>query len=399
VGKSPGQNPELSKRKVAEYRAEIQKIKGEMLALREKYPELVASFGKLLDPEEKEKKETGGEEKPKPPDPKGPFINAVYDAGLWLDGSHPDVTLMEFRPGQPVDMPVYHRGSSSTPGREIVPRHFLSVLSKGEAEPFRRGSGRLDLAERIFTDGAPLAARVIVNRVWGWHFDKHLVATPSDLGDRGEKPTHPELLDDLASRFIRNGWSLKWLHREIMLSAAYRQSSKPRPEAEEKDAGNQWIWRMNPRRMDIEAYRDTLLNAVGLLNLKMYGPSTELEAPDNYRRSVYAKIPRGAMPELMRMFDFPTPFQTSPARIPTVTPLQQLFVMNSPMVEKLADTLAKSVEAEPDMAAKVRAIYRKALARDPSGEEINVALTYLNTAPLPRFAQLLLGTNEEIFWP
>ena len=119
-----------------------------------------------------------------------------------------------------------------------MPRHFLTVLSKNPNETFKRGSGRLELAEKILTDAAPLSARVIVNRVWGWHFGKHLVGSPSDFGDRGEKPSHPELLDDLTARFIANGWSLKWLHREIMLSATYRQSSKPRTEANAIDEEN-----------------------------------------------------------------------------------------------------------------------------------------------------------------
>jgi len=400
VEKNPGLNPDAAAKKVQEYRAEMEKIRGEMAFLKESYPDLAESFGKLLTPEPKQqaKKDDEPAQKEKPPDPNAPFINAVYDAGLWLDGSHPDVTLMEFRAGKPHNLPVYLRGNATTPG-EIVPRRFLTVLSKNSAETFQKGSGRLELAEKIVTDAAPLAARVIVNRVWGWHFDKHLVGTPSDFGDRGDKPSHSELLDDLAARFIANGWSLKWLHREIMLSATYRQSSKPRGDAEEKDPANQLLWRMNPRRLDIEAYRDSLLQAASLLNLEMFGPSLDLEAADNTRRSVYGKIVRGPTNELIRLFDFPTPFQTSPARIQTITPLQQLFVMNSPFLEKLSAALAKSVENEPDCAAKIRGLYRKALSRDPSGAEMDLGLTYINRAPLQRFAQILLATNEKIFWP
>jgi len=118
------------------------------------------------------------------------------------------------------------------------------VLSKTDPA-FHNGSGRLELADRIFSDAAPLAARVIVNRIWAWHFGKPLVATPSDFGAQGEKPTHPELLDDLAARFIANHWSLKWLHREIMLSATYQQASRQRPEAVKLDPGNRLIWRMS----------------------------------------------------------------------------------------------------------------------------------------------------------
>src|SRR5208282_5962699 len=112
---------------------------------------------------------------------------------------------------------------------------------------------------------------------WAWHFGKPLVGTPSDFGSQGEKPSHPELLDDLAARFMANGWSFKWLHREIMLSAAYRQASRPRPEAEAVDPANSMIWRMNRRRMDIEAFRDSILRATGSLQETMYGPSRDLD--------------------------------------------------------------------------------------------------------------------------
>jgi hypothetical protein len=155
-------------------------------------------------------------------DPNAPFRNAVYDAGLWIDESEPDLSFMDYKPGIPRDLPVFRGGNLMTPG-EPVPRGFLAVLAKRSPD-FTNGSGRLELVDRIFTDAAPLSARVIVNRVWGWHFDKPLVDTPSDFGAQADQPTHPELLDDLAARFIAHGWSLKWLHREIMLSATYRQT-------------------------------------------------------------------------------------------------------------------------------------------------------------------------------
>jgi hypothetical protein len=152
------------------------------------------------------------------------------------------------------------------------------------------------------------------------------------------------LLDDLAARFIANGWSLKWLHREIMLSAVYRQSSRPRADAAAIDATNQWLWRMNPRRLDAESYRDSLLQAAGLLNLEMYGPSLDLDALDNTRRTVYGRINRGRTSDILRLYDFPNPFQHSPARAMTITPLQELFVLNSPFMKQLSEALAKSME-------------------------------------------------------
>jgi hypothetical protein len=279
----------------------------------------------------------------------------------------------------------------------VAPRHFLTVLSKGDST-FHEGSGRRELADDIFGDGAPLAARVIVNRVWGWHFGKPLAATASDFGVQGERPTHPELLDDLAARFIAHGWSLKWLNREIMLSAVYRQSSQPRSDAETIDPGNTLLWRMNPRRMDVEAFRDSLLRAAGQLSDQMGGPSMDLDNAANTRRTVYGKISRTRLNNLLRQYDFPDPMQTASGRDLTTTSLQQLFLMNSPFIHNLAGTLAKSVDGESDTAAKVRALYRKILSRDPSAKELDLATTYLNEASLHQYAQVLLATNEEIFW-
>lgn len=140
---------------------------------------------------------------------------------------------------------------------------LLRLAPKKGDTTFKQGSGRLEFADDIFVQGGPLAARLIVNRVWGWHFGKPLVATESDFGVQGDKPTHPELLDDLAARFVANGMSFKWLHREIMLSATYRQSSHPRVEGVASDPTNSLLWRMNPRRLDIEAFRDNLTASVG----------------------------------------------------------------------------------------------------------------------------------------
>jgi hypothetical protein len=326
-----------------------------------------------------------------------PFVNAVYDAALYVDGKDPYLTDMDYRPGQARDLPVFLHGNVATPG-EPSPRGFLSVLSQGPDNRFRNGSGRLELGEKIFSDAAPLAARVIVNRVWGWHFARPLVGTPSDFGAQGDKPSHPELLDDLAARFIAHGWSLKWLHREIMLSAAYQQSSKPRPDGEKADQANALLWRMNPRRLDIEAYRDSILKAAGTLNQTMYGPSTDLDAAGNTRRTVYAKVSRGHLNTILRLYDFPDAMQTSPGRDLTTTPLQQLVVLNSPFLQQQALALAGAVDKESDAVAMVRSLYRKVFARDPSPSEVDLALSYLAQATLAQYAQALLSTNEEIAW-
>ena len=195
----------------------------------------------------------------------------MFEAAQYVDASDPSYTYLVYKPGEARDMPVFKAGNYAAPG-EIVPRGFPAVLAKGDTR-FKQGSGRLELAERIFSDTPGLAARVIVNRAWGWHFGRPLVATPSDFGTQGDKPTHPELLDDLAARFIEHGWSLKWLSKEIMLSAVYQQSSNPREDGLKADEANALLWRQNPRRLDAEAYRDTLVRSAGMLNEEMGGLS------------------------------------------------------------------------------------------------------------------------------
>ena len=323
----------------------------------------------------------------------------MYDAGVWFNDSEPDLTFFDAKPGVPRDLPLFKGGNLNTPG-DPSPRGFPLVLAKNAAE-FHNGSGRLELGDKMFTDAAPLTARVIVNRVWGWHFDKHLVGTPSDFGVQGVPPTHPELLEDLSARFIANGWSLKWLHREMMLSATYRQSSHPRADAVEADPANQWLWRMNPRRMDIEAYRDSLLQVSGKLDLKMFGPSEDIDT--GTRRTVYAALSRGrSSADVMKLYDAPMPMQHIPMRYLTINPQQALFVMNSGFVQGLASELAKAVGAKPTPEDKIRALYRRIFARDADPEEVALGVKYLEAAPsdnLARYAQALLSTNEMIFWP
>jgi hypothetical protein len=264
---------------------------------------------------------------------------------------------------------------------------------------FRLGSGRLELAEKVFSDAAPLTARVIVNRLWAWHMGKPLVGTPSDFGVQGEKPTHPELLDDLAGRFMQHGWSLKWLHREIVTSATYRQSSRPLEAGTQVDASNALLWRMNPRRLDIEAYRDTLLRLSGRLDDTMYGPSDDLQSPRNARRTVYGRVSRGRTNSLLKNYDFPDAMQSAGGRDLTITPLQQLFVMNSEFMHEAAAELAAAVANEPESAARLQALFRKVLGRDATPHELDLGLSFLKNGSLEQYAQVLLATNEVIFWP
>ena len=332
-----------------------------------------------------------------------PLTHAVVDCGVWIDGSTPTVTWIDLRPGQPRDLPVFIRGNVANTG-DIVPRRFLTVLSKGAPEPFRQGSGRLELADKIVNDAAPLTARVWVNRVWGWHFGQHLVSTPSDFGAQGQRPTHPVLLDDLAARFVQNGWSLKWLHREIMLSAAYRQASRQIETAAKADPANRWLWRYAPRRLDIESWRDAVLQVSGELNLAMGGPSEPVDTECEARRTVYSEISRGRPHAIFQLYDYPDATQHTPQRQITTTPLQQLFVLNSAWFNYQAKSLAQRVYHIKNAREKIRAIYQHTLLRNPTTQELGQAMIFLQSReaalgypPWPEYTQALLSTNEFIY--
>jgi hypothetical protein len=417
----PGSKPEQAARQVKKFRAELASLQAEIDGMAKRYP-AIAAYMKTVPypgeraPREARPKETDARPLPadlvpnaerqatarragrpeKKIDPRAPFLNSVYDAGVWWDDSEPDLTFFNAKPGMPRDLPLYRGGNLSTP-TDPAPRGFPLVLARTPAD-FSRGSGRLELAEKIVTDAAPLSARVIVNRVWGWHFDKHLVGTPSDFGVQGLAPTHPELLEDLSARFVANGWSLKWLHREIMLSATYRQSSQPRAEAMDVDPTNQLLWRMNPRRMDIEAYRDSILRISGKLVPTMYGPSEDIETGS--RRTLYTNMSRARSgSDVLKLYDVPQPMAHVPMRHLTINPLQALFVMNSPFIRQQAAALAATVEARATPEDRIRALYRKVFARDAKPQELTLGVAYLETAGVPQYAQALLSANEVIFWP
>jgi mono/diheme cytochrome c family protein len=292
-------------------------------------------------------------------------------------------------PREPV---VFRRGSPTNPG-ERVPRRLPLVLAGKERKPFSKGSGRLELARAIAAPKNPLTARVMVNRIWMHHFGKGLVTTPGDFGLRADPPSHPGLLDWLADEFVRSGWSLKHLHRLIVTSAAYRQSSVDRPDCRAIDPENVLVWRMNRRHLDLEALRDSLLAVAGQLDATIGGPSVkDALTPQARRRTLYSWVDRLNVPGLFRTFDFPTPDVSSPKRDATLVPQQALFLMNSPLALRAASGLAKR-------AVDVRRMYRICLGRDPDGEEVRLAEMFVgarkgDVAPL---AQALLLSNEFVF--
>lgn len=335
----------------------------------------------------------------------GPIATGVRDAGLWINGDDPAWTLLDFRPGQPRDLPIFVRGNPSNPGR-LVPRRFLEVLSPQGSEPFQHGSGRRELADAIIHDSASLAARVIVNRVWGWHFDRPLVTTPSNFGQLGDAPSHPELLDDLASRFIESGWSLKWLHREIVLSATWRQASRSPNDFHDRDPDNRSLWRMNRRRLEAEAWRDAVLATSRELDATMLGPSTSLDDAKFRRRTVYGIVSRQKPPDLFRLFDFPDAKRHTENRLPTTTPLQQLFLLNSPFLQQQAETTTRSVldEQPPSNEEIARNLFHRILLRGPTTDELTEAIRLVRNeaGEVSRegwsyLAHSLLATNEFLY--
>ncbi len=248
-------------------------------------------------------------------------------------------------PGSPY---VFVRGNPGNHGPE-VPRRFLALLSGPDRKPFQQGSGRLEMAQRIASADNPLTARVLVNRVWQHHFGEGFVRTPSDFGMRSDPPTHPELLDYLAWRFTHEGWSLKKLHRSIMLSNAYQQSSAGSPESWASDPENRLLAHMNRRRLDWESTRDSLLAATGDVDWKPNGPSVDLlSQPFSRRRTVFGYIDRQNLPGVFRTFDIASPDSSSPQRHVTTVPQQALYLMNSPFVVEQAQRLIKRPEIADD---------------------------------------------------
>ncbi|HEX3313578.1 MAG TPA: DUF1549 and DUF1553 domain-containing protein, partial [Gemmataceae bacterium] len=312
--------------------------------------------------------------------------------------------------GTPADMKVFLRGNPAKLG-DVAPRRFLHVLSAGaDPKPFTHGSGRLDLAEAVANPDNPLTARVFVNRIWQRHFGRGIVGTSSNFGKLGDRPTHPELLDYLACRLVEQGWSVKAIHREILMSAVYRASSAPIASNLAKDADNVWLWKHGRSRLDIEAWRDSMLAVSGQLDAKMGGPTFNLGDTNIKRRTVYAKISRHDLNATLRMFDFPDANITSAKRTETTVPQQQLFVLNSAFVVESAKALAarvqKDAKADPERVARLFAL---AVGRPATSEESAVALDYLKetdpAADRPkvkltrweRLSQAVLAGNEFMY--
>jgi hypothetical protein len=303
-----------------------------------------------------------------------------------LETSHPGAParamVLADKPN-PKDSRVFIRGESQSLG-PVAPRGFLEILSPDHKPiPFTQGSGRMDLAKAIATKDNPLTARVAVNRVWMHHFGEGLVGTPDDLGVMAGKATHPELLEYLAAKFMESNWSLKSVHKLIMLSAVYQQSTETNAQYETKDPDNKFLWRANIRRLDFEAMRDSLLVFSGQLDKSLGGKPINLtDEPYSYRRSVYGYIDRGNLPELMQNFDFSDPDMPNSKRSTTVVPQQALFLMNSSMAVDISRKIAarSEVTKAPTNDEKVRWMYRIMFQRLPTDQELSLSRSFFAAA-------------------
>jgi mono/diheme cytochrome c family protein len=328
------------------------------------------------------------------------------------------------REGTPHDVKMHLRGDPEKPG-PVVPRRWLELLG-GQPLPAGAGSGRLELAGWIASKDNPLTARVMVNRIWLHHFGRGLVKTPNDFGTRGTPPTHPELLDWLAAEFVRSGWSVKAIHRLVMLSATYRQASTPRPEGAAADAANDLYWRFDRRRLSGEEIRDTLLATSGQLdrtpgvshpfppesawNYTQHVPFSTFY--DSDRRSVYLVTLRNRRHPFLGLFDGADPNSTTPQRQQTTVPTQALYFLNDPFFHAQAAKVAARALARSDDAARLDELFRLALQRSPTAKDREVATGFLeryaaavNDAPPPErgkaawaaLARVVLAGNEFLY--
>ncbi|MFG0333134.1 MAG: PSD1 and planctomycete cytochrome C domain-containing protein [Maioricimonas sp. JB049] len=286
----------------------------------------------------------------------------------------------------PVTPRVFVRGNPQTLG-EAIPRRFLSVLAAPEEGRFEQGSGRLELARAIIDPDNPLTARVIVNRVWAHHFGQGLVRTPSDFGLRAEPPSHPELLDWLTADFVENGWSLKRLHRLILSSSTFRQSSAApvsetdRQRLRQIDPDNRLLSRMNAHRLTFEEFRDATLAATGELDLSVGGKPSDLFAePSPRRRTLYGRIDRQYLPGTLRIFDFANPDLHIPQRSETTVPQQALFFLNDDLMLARVRALADAATQQASPKLSVRELFRRVFQREPTGTELTEALALVNAA-------------------
>ena len=321
------------------------------------------------------------------------------------------------------DLPVMIRGSHLTPG-DVAPRRFPAILAgENQAAIGTLSSGRRELADWLTRADHPLTARVMVNRIWKWHFGEGIVRTTDNFGTLGDRPDHPELLDWLALRFVESGWSVKSMHRTMMLSDAYRRSAVRSPAGSQVDPENRLLRHANRRRMEAEVLRDSLLAVSDQIDTAMGGKTlphddfTNLNAMaysrdpalyDSQRRSVYLPVLRSALYEVFAAFDFASPSTSNGARGSTMVAPQALFMMNSGLMEAATEQFAERIEREASGsdAEKIRAAHEIAFSRLPESEEVAAWSDFLDryestagerAAAWQGLCRVLLSSNEFLY--
>ena len=301
------------------------------------------------------------------------------------------------------DMHVALRGDLRKKG-ELAPRRFIEIIGGKSRPKYSIGSGRLELAKSVVAENNPLTSRVIVNRLWGWHFGNGIVRTPSNFGVIGEKPTHPLLLDWLAYNFVQNGWSIKRFHKLVMSSSTWQMSSEHDDRKFDIDGDNKLLWRFQPKKLEVESWRDSLLYVTGELDPKI-GGAPEGEIMTSLRRTLYATISRTGdkfkSDSFLRLFDFPAAASTSPKRSSSIVPQQYLFMLNSQFMNQRAKTLGKFLsESDDDRVKVIENIYNKLYSRLPEKSEVEIANSWLGESPdidtWSLYAQALLSAHEMI---
>jgi hypothetical protein len=316
-----------------------------------------------------------------------------------LEMTHPGAVMRAMAvqdAARPRNSPVFIRGEAENKGA-MVPRQFLEVVAGATRQPFTNGSGRLELAHAIVNKSNPLTPRVMINRIWQHHFGAGFVPTPDDFGTMSEPPSHPELLDYLATRFQDDGWSIKKMHRLIMLSSVYQQTTRDNPRYAQVDPYNRLLWRANIQRLEFESLRDSLLAIGGSLDRTIYGRPVDLDRnPESTRRTIYGVVDRSDLLDAFVNFDFANPDMVNGKRYETSVPQQALFLMNSPVVIEQAKKLVAldEFEAHTNDIARIEFLYERIYQRLPRAEEIQLGLDFLGHSPGPDQAEKTLVASN-----
>jgi cytochrome c553 len=338
---------------------------------------------------------------------------AIHQLNLSSPGAPPRAMVLQ-ETSKPQEQTIYLRGNPLSRGPVVEPGFLTAIRHSKPLESFEDGKRRLGLARAVISEDNPLTSRVIVNWVWQQHFGVGLVRTPDDFGTRGTPPTHPELLDYIANEFRKNGWSLRWLHKQILSTKVYRQACVEDPHSRQVDPENRLLWRMPRRRLDFEAMRDAMLSVSGELDLAQGGRPVDFEAnPKSTRRSIYGFVNRDIVSPLMSTFDVANPNACTAKRPETTVPQQTLFALNSEFIQDRAAKIASSTKKDPDQAKpeRIAELFRKILGRMPKSDEEQLALKFIDDAnqtiiegqapdPEKGWAQLahaLLASNEFTF--